>query len=333
MKINFKVTTECPANCRCCQERLNNFANFSKASLDLGVLFNKILSLFQEAGDEANYLSITGGEPSLIPDLHRYVKKCTEQNIIVGIDTNGWNVTYEWLKEMELAGLKYILLSVYSLDFDRYCILRGVEDEILFNRLKRAIEQAREYKKSGGKIEIRIQTVLFKQNYSELPELLRMVIDSGFNTLSTAYYISNKADREIIMDSKDITDFKQRIVPELDEILKSVRVSKDIAIENKKRIGDFFEFEEVSMEQVANGVYRQGSCGDTNRIAIYPNGIVAPCLAFDYYMDEKYTVNAIKENLSYGDIRKKFLYFWEQEYNMCSNCSSGYQIWLCVSDK
>ena len=220
MKINFKVTTKCPANCLCCQERLANFEMFNNEEVEISKIFEKILALFKAKGDKENHLSITGGEPTLVIDLPKYVKKLVENNISVGIDTNGWNITEEWLNTMEKAGLKYILLSVYSLKKDTYEYLRGSDNGELFERMKNAITILKKYKEEGGSIEVRLQTVLMKPNYKELPDILELSILSGFDALSTAYYIALDADERLLMDQNDIKIFVDKMEIEMISIIK-----------------------------------------------------------------------------------------------------------------
>lgn len=326
MKINFKVTTKCPANCLCCQERLANFEMFNNENVEISKIFEKILALFKAKGDTENHLSITGGEPTLVIDLPKYVKKMVENKISVGIDTNGWNITEEWLNTMEKAGLKYILLSVYSLKKHTYEYLRGSVNGELFERMKNAIAILKNYKVGGGSIEVRLQTVLMKPNYKELPDILELSILSGFDTLSTAYYIALEADERLLMDQNDIKIFVDKIETRMISIIERYVSDNSLIEKNINKIYSFFKFDSVSLEDVAKGEYRRKKCGERNRIAIYPNGVVAPCLGFDYYMDEKNVLNIMEGNTL--DVFSRFLEFWNNDYSMCTRCSSGYQIWL-----
>ena len=120
MKINLKITTQCPADCLCCKERLNNFSTYYKNMDCTDTLIDQILKLYELKGDKLNHLSITGGEPTLVAKLPIYVKKIVNSKVTVGIDTNGWNIDENWLMEMERSGLSYILLSVYSMKKDKF---------------------------------------------------------------------------------------------------------------------------------------------------------------------------------------------------------------------
>ena len=199
--------------------------------------------------------------------------------------------------------------------------------------MKKAWNTLKKYKKNGGNIEVRVQIVLMKQNYRELPILLRAAIDAQFNTISTAYYISRNPNKEILMSYEDINDFKCNIEPEIIAIIRKMNISERLKNINVEKVKKFFEFNGVTEDEIANGQYRNNvNCGESNRIALYPNGDVVPCLGFDYLMNSKYVMNVFKhnnmkkiKNLEFGD-------FWLKEHKMCSRCSSGYQVWLNLSE-
>ena len=331
MKINFKITTQCPANCKCCNERLENFQKMQKSDKTLKELFEKIEEIFSHFQEK--YLSITGGEPTLIQSLSKYVKQVSKEGIYVGIDTNGWNINKEWMKEMESAGLKYILFSVYSMNELVFEQLRGSENGQLYLRMKQAWRTLKEYKVNGGNIEVRIQMVLMKQNYRELPELLKAAIDSKFNTVSTAYYISENPNGEILMSREDINDFKNNVKPEIISIINRMKIGTELKKVNIEKVDSFFCFNNVSEDKIANGIYRNKvNCGEHNRIALYPNGDVTPCLGFDYLMDYKYVMNVFNNNEMKKIVNLEFGDFWLTEHKMCNHCSSGYQVWINLLD-
>lgn len=333
MKINFKVTTECPANCICCRERLLNFEKFSHVEKRREELFAKILSIYKKVDDRENQLSITGGEPTLIPDLPYFVKKMTENNITVGVDTNGWNINRKWLAEMERAGLNYLLLSVYSLKQDIYNYLRGAENEQLFARMKEAICVLKKYKEDGGTIRVRMQTVLMKPNFRETPILLEEAIQSHFDSLSTAYYISNEPEEKILMDQSDIEYFVKKVCPEMILIMEKCNMDKILRDANKEKIKTFFNIKDVDLGKISKGIYRRSgcNCSESNRISIYPNGVAVPCLGFDYIMDESYGLNIFQDEQFKTLIDKRFVDFWKRDHVLCKRCSSGSQVWLNLS--
>lgn len=330
MKVNYKITTECPANCECCQERLNNFRVNSNELHPDYKLFERIIQLFKDSRDSENSISITGGEPTLVTDLPYIVEQFTKANIKAGIDTNGWNITEFWIQDMENAGLDYILFSYYSLKKEVFDLLRGSEQSALFERSSNAVSMLKNYKKAGGKVKVRQQTVIMKQNYQELPDLLEFALNCGFDTLSTAYYISSNEDEKLALSEKDIVLFKDVVTNKLYQKLVDRSMDEKLLSENLERIRRFFVFDDIPLDQISKGYYRkEGSmCNETNKLVIYPNGDVVPCLGFDYIMDRSYAEN-IKEK-DYKSIKnsEKFKKFWGKPYKLCNRCSSGYQVWI-----
>lgn len=330
MKVNFKITTACPANCTCCQERLHNFRiNYFDTVAQSNIIM-RIIRLFEEVGDSKNSISITGGEPSVIDNLPEIVKAFSKEGITVGIDTNGWNVTYDWLRRMEEAELDYVLISLYSLNKASFDKMRGTGDTDLFDRASRAIDALEQLKKEHSSIKVRQQVTLLKDNYQEVPILLENAIERGFDAFSTAYFISASEDSITGMSEADIVNFRQNIIPKVIEVLKNNKMSNEKFHENLKRISSFFEFKGVTIDEVARGYYRPNNdmCNDTNRIVIYPNGDAVPCTAFDYFIEGSKSVNILKSSYSQIVNSHLFIDFWKRPNYMCTRCPNGHQIWI-----
>lgn len=295
-------------------------------------LIDQILRLYELKGDKLNHLSITGGEPTLVAKLPIYVKKFVDNKVTVGIDTNGWNIDKNWLIDMEKAGLSYILLSVYSMNKDKFNYLRGNSDGKLYACMRKTIELLRKYKESGGRIQIRFQCVLMKENYEELPELLSYAIESDFDTFSTSYYISNSPDENLLMSKNDIENFVFNVTPRIKSVLSKCKTNEKTKMENIKKLSSFFSFDGIPLETIEKGIYRPSgtTCEEKNRIAIYPNGDAVPCLGFDYNMQQKYKINIFDSHSLSNIIHSNFNNFWNSSFTMCSRCSSGFQVWFTL---
>jgi MoaA/NifB/PqqE/SkfB family radical SAM enzyme len=67
---------------------------------------------------------LTGGEPSLHPELPRIARYATDRGLHVRMITNGWRMADpEFAREMAAAGLKIVHVSVYSVrpDVEERC--------------------------------------------------------------------------------------------------------------------------------------------------------------------------------------------------------------------
>ena len=110
---------------------------------------------------------LTGGEPSLHPELPRICAYATSVGLHVRMITNGWRLSDEgFAKEMADAGLKLVHVSVYSVRPDVEERLRGTKDTL--PRAFAAVENANKYG-----VEVNINCVFNKLNADHLDENIR----------------------------------------------------------------------------------------------------------------------------------------------------------------
>jgi len=107
---------------------------------------------------------LTGGEPSLHPELPRIAAYARDHGLHVRMITNGWRLAVDdFAKEMAEAGLQHVHVSVYSHRPAIEAELRGIPNTL--ERAYRAIENANKYG-----IEVNINCVISKQNADHLDE-------------------------------------------------------------------------------------------------------------------------------------------------------------------
>jgi MoaA/NifB/PqqE/SkfB family radical SAM enzyme len=110
---------------------------------------------------------LTGGEPSLHPELPRVARYATERGLHVRMITNGWRLADEgFAKEMAEAGLRIVHVSVYSVRPDVETQLRGMPGTL--EKAFAAVENAHRYG-----IEVNINCVINKLNADHLDENIR----------------------------------------------------------------------------------------------------------------------------------------------------------------
>lgn len=114
---------------------------------------------------------LTGGEPSLHPELPRIARYAADEGLHVRMITNGWRLADEgFAKEMAEAGLKLVHVSVYSVRPDVEAKLRGLP-----NTLEKAFAAVDNAHKHG--IEVNINCVINKLNADHLDENIRHWIE------------------------------------------------------------------------------------------------------------------------------------------------------------
>jgi len=110
---------------------------------------------------------LTGGEPSLHPELPVICRYATEQGLHVRMITNGWRMADpSFAKEMADAGLRLTHVSVYSVRPDIEERLRGVAGTL--EKAYAAVENAHRFG-----IEVNINCVINKLNADHLHENIR----------------------------------------------------------------------------------------------------------------------------------------------------------------
>ena len=110
---------------------------------------------------------LTGGEPSLHPELPRIARYAADQGLHVRMITNGWRLADEYFaRDMAEAGLELVHVSVYSTRPDVEARLRGLPGTL--EKAYAAVENAHKFG-----IEVNINCVINKLNADHLDENIR----------------------------------------------------------------------------------------------------------------------------------------------------------------
>ena len=102
---------------------------------------SEIFSFLEKNRGLNDAVVITGGEPTLQPDLRDFIRRIKEMDYLVAIETNGTN--FEVLKLLIEEGLvDYVEMDIKNrLDFERYNLTVGnVLTEEMFENIKKSIE-------------------------------------------------------------------------------------------------------------------------------------------------------------------------------------------------
>lgn len=109
----------------------NNFKN---------IPFEDINNYLLKRKDFIDGICMSGGEPTLYPDLPSYFKEIKDKGFLIKLDTNGANP--KLLEDLLGLGLvDYIAMDIKSsLDFDNYSKAAGIRDKILLEKVKDSIK-------------------------------------------------------------------------------------------------------------------------------------------------------------------------------------------------
>lgn len=101
--------------------------------------FQEINNYLLERKDFIDGICLSGGEPTLYPDLPSFFKEIKDKDFLIKLDTNGANPRL--LKDLlDLGLVDYIAMDIKSsLDFVHYSKAAGIKDKILLERVKDSI--------------------------------------------------------------------------------------------------------------------------------------------------------------------------------------------------
>ncbi len=108
-----------------------NFPDISQREIDNYLLERK---------DFIDGICMSGGEPTLYPDLSAYFKGIKDKDFLIKLDTNGTNPKLIE-KLLNLGLVDYIAMDIKSsLDFKNYSKAAGIKDKIMLEKVKDSIE-------------------------------------------------------------------------------------------------------------------------------------------------------------------------------------------------
>ena len=114
---------------------------------------------------------LTGGEPTLHPELPRVARYATEQGLHVRMITNGWRLADRgFARELADAGLQLVHVSIYSVRPEIEARLRGVDGTL--ERAYAALDNAHEFG-----VDVNINCVINRLNADHLDQNIRHFLE------------------------------------------------------------------------------------------------------------------------------------------------------------
>lgn len=172
----------------------------------------EILDFLESRKGRLNGVCVTGGEPTLQPDLEEFIAKIKDMGYLVKLDTNGYrpDVVRKLLKD---GYLDYIAMDIKN-SLTHYGITAGVGEMDEFAR-KTITESIGLIMNSGISYEFRTTVVRELHKESDFEEIAGMI--SG----AEAYYLQNYRESDAVI-KKGFHGFEKE---ELDNFASIVRPS------------------------------------------------------------------------------------------------------------
>lgn len=315
----IKLTTSCPGNCKCCINRRRSFASKTDNKIfDIDKL-RMICEKTKEIG--GTYICFSGGEPTIVPNLDKYIKLVHSYGLASRINSNGWGLTKENLVKYLENGLDQVVISVYGITEDIVTETRG--NPFLFERTDNACSLLKEMKEQYDFILI-LQTIIMRDNYFSLPEIMSKAIDIHADFFWPSYLEDAKNLTDICMRPRDIDDFCKNIRPKLKEVLKE----------------NGYDYLLKTVDKIYDKKYQDCIYHDKNykcpllgrHLTLYPNGIADPCPGHEYFFSKaqkNYNEVGIEKIIN----KKNLLNNKKYCFKYCKFCPQGEHVGFCFHEK
>lgn len=173
----------------------------------------EIFSFLEERKGFLDAVAISGGEPTIHPELPEFIKKIKKMGYLVELETNGTN--FKMLKDLvDQKLVDYVATDIkHKFEFEKwYEITGGVLTKELFENIKRSINFLLE-----GKVDYEFRTTLIKEFHKkeDIIEICKKI------KKAKVYYLQNYEKTESgTVSGKDFTPFSEE---EIKEIIKEGR--------------------------------------------------------------------------------------------------------------
>lgn len=291
----WNFTNRCNLRCRHCYQ--SSGANVPDNELTLAEKLN-LVDQFGKA--YMPMIAFAGGEPTISPDLEPVLERCYRYGIHSSIATHGGLLTPERCVRLAERGVRYVEVSLDSVDPERHDRFRGMP-----GMWRKAVDGLRNVIATPG-LRAGIAMCVHVENLSEVNAMIRMAIDMGVSCFAHFNFIPVGRGREMI--AQDITpQQRDELLHLLHEWLQTKKIG---VISTAPQFGRYCLQHAgpnglVSCSHAGNAsgtkarvVARYlGGCGAGRTYAcVQPNGDITPCV----YMPQRVMGN-IREK-SFTDI-------------------------------
>lgn len=320
-----KLITSCPGNCACCKDRRENFKYKDKNKVMFDIqTFQRICSCIKKVG--GTYVCLSGGEPTIVPNLVDYIKVASKIGLSVRINTTGYGITEDKFREWLAAGLSQVVLSVYSMNEEMTKKLRG--STMMHRKMLNAAEALKKAKEENNSFVFIVQSVIMKDNYHEISEIFNFAMEHHADMYWPSYLEDAVNLDSIRLTQTEIDEFRSTVLPKMEEYVKNrgeytnitERITQDIYRIYNKNYPDY--------------VYHESNiaCPWPGRhFTFYPEGIVDPCPGHEYFQSDyqwKIDYDKIEEFFTVENLEK---YMFVQ-YEYCKYCPQGEHKGVCLAE-
>jgi len=294
----WNITQACNLNCQHCYQNAHKRPDSDELRTE------EKLNLLDQMGEEfVPFVAFAGGEPLVAPDLWQVLERCCQRSIHVTLATNGTLLTPEICARLKAANVKYVEVSLESIDPEVHNAFRGQP-----KAWERSVQGIRNCVASG--IRTGMASCFTRDTAHMVDETIQFAVDLGCHTFSHFNFIPVGRGKEIMQE--DLTPGQRELL--LRRLQEHLTEGKITVVSTAPQFGRsciVYGPEEglFATGHAGRGPGKKtmvlsryiGGCG-TGRCycAIQPNGIITPCVYISH--------------IKVGDIRRKsFAEIWNNE--------------------
>ncbi|MFH2070128.1 MAG: radical SAM protein [Elusimicrobiota bacterium] len=207
--ITWFITWRCNLLCNYCDIGRQNQDELKRQELTLEEIRAAVLQL-KKIG--AKYITFAGGEPLLREDLFDVIKFCKENNLVVGIVTNGVAINETIAEKLASSGVDHIHVSLDSPD-DTQDEIRAMKGA--FKKVDAGLRMLAKYKGAAG-FHLGIGSVISRYNYNKLEKLFEYALDTGLDSVAPQPFFSyqmrdKKMLEKFVLSGSEITELEAEL--------------------------------------------------------------------------------------------------------------------------
>jgi Fe-coproporphyrin III synthase len=214
-KVKFKLTKRCNLKCKKC-----NYWKIKNCGEELDL--EKIKKTLDEISlGGCTHIKFSGGEVLLRTDIMEIIKYAKEKDIEVSITTNGTLIDKKKAEDLIDSGIDQINISIDSPNKEDHENTTQIPGS--YERTLRAFSNINEVcKNKNKKISLVLQCVVFKGNYKNISEIVRLAEKIGVEKISFLNYNSaHLQEKELDMGKEEINEFNNHIFPSVQRLADS----------------------------------------------------------------------------------------------------------------
>jgi radical SAM protein with 4Fe4S-binding SPASM domain len=188
----WNFTNRCNLACRHCYQDAAGRGLADELTLD------EKLAIVDQAGEAyMPMIALAGGEPTISPDLIPVLKRCQKYGIHTSVATNGTTMTPKLAGELAEAGVRYVEISLDSVDPAKHDEFRGQP-----GMWKRTIEGMKTVVATKP-LRLGVAMCVHQGNFAEVEQMLQFAVDIGASCVAHFNFIP--VGRGLNMPAADLT--------------------------------------------------------------------------------------------------------------------------------